>query len=144
MTELNLADGFRFEDLYCRDGLLRLDALFLASLDEALRADLDAARAAPDALEPKAESALVLALAPKLEGFLARLFGVEAEAAALSERHTALAPVYRCKRLFVQRRAARAVKPAEAAELDGAAVEAALGAHMPLPVEEEVFAESPS
>ncbi len=140
MTELVLADGLRFEDLYCRDGLARLDALFLENLDPPLRADLEAARAAPGALEPKADSALVLALAPILEGFLARLFGIEAEAAALCERHTALAPVYRCKRLFVQRRAARAVKPAEAATLDGAAVEAALGAHMPVPVEEEAFA----
>ena len=139
MTELALADGFLFEDLYCRDGLLRLDALFLESLDGSLRADLEAARMSPDALEPKAESELVLALAPGLEGFLARLFGIEAEAAALSGRHTALAPVYRCKRLFVQRRAARAVKPAEAADLDGGAVEAALAAHMPVPVEEEAF-----
>ena len=142
MTELALADGFLFEDLYCRDGLLRLDALFLEGLDAPLRADLEAARLSPDALEPKAEAELVLALAPGLEGFLARLFGIEAEAAALSGRHTALAPVYRCKRLFVQRRAARAVKPAEAAELDGEAVEAALGAHMPVPVEEEAFSEA--
>lgn len=142
MTELALADGFRFEDLYSRDGLVRLDALFLESLDEPLRAELEAARTAPGALEPKAEAALVLALAPKLEACLARLFGIEAEADALSRRHTALAPVYRCKRLFVQRRAARAVKPAEAAALDGAAVEAALGAHMPVPVEEEAFSEA--
>ena len=140
MTELALADGFRFEELYCREGLARLDARFRERLDEPLRADLEAARKAPGALEPKAESALVLALAAKLEGFLARLFGIEAEAEALSRRHTALAPVYRCKRLFVQRRAARAVKPAEAAALDGAAVEAALGAHLPAPVEEEAFA----
>ena len=142
MTDLTLADGFRFEDLYNRDGLVRLDALFLESLDEPLRAELEAARTAPGALEPKAEAALVLALAPKLEACLARLFGIEAEADALSGRHTALAPVYRCKRLFVQRRAARAVKPAEAAALDGAAVEAALGAHMPVPVEEEAFSEA--
>ena len=140
MTELTLADGLRFEDLYCRSGLLRLDALFLDSLDEPLRAELEAARETPDALEPKAESALVLTLAPRLEGFLARLFGIEAEAEALSSRHTALAPVYRCKRLFVQRRAARAVRPAEAAALSGAAVEAALAAHMPVPIEEEAFA----
>ena len=79
---------------------------------------------------------------PGWKVFSARLFGIEAEAAALSERHTALAPVYRCKRLFVQRRAARAVKPAEAAELDGEAVEAALGVHMPVPVEEEAFSEA--
>ncbi len=140
MSEPNLADGLAFEDLYCRSGLLRLDALFLEGLDAPLREALDAARASPGALEAKAESALILALAPKLEGFLARLFGIEAETAALAGRHTALAPVYRCKRLFVQRRAARAVRPAEAAGLDGAAVEAALGAHMPVPVEEEAFA----
>ncbi len=140
MTDLALADGVRFGDLYCRQGLLKLDALFLETLDELLRAELEAARDAPGALEPKTDSALVLALAPKLEGFLARLFGIEAEVEALSVRHTALTPLYRCKRLFVQRRAARAVKPDQAAALDGAAVKAALTAHMPVPVEEETFA----
>ncbi len=144
MSDLALAHGLAFEDLYRRSGLARLDALFLAGLDAPLRERLEAARAlraSGEGREAKADSDLILALAPKLEAFLAALFGVEAEVRALAGRHTALAPVYRCKRLFVQRRAARAVRPAEAATLDGAAVEAALGAHMPLPVAEEVFAE---
>ena len=45
MTSLTLADGFRFEDLYERAGLLRLDRCFLervASTDESLARRLDA------------------------------------------------------------------------------------------------------
>ena len=43
-----------------------------------------AARANPDALAAKAESELLLALAPHLDDFLGRLFGIEAEVQALA------------------------------------------------------------
>ena len=129
MTQLPLRFGFRFEDLYDRDGLVRLDAAFLDRLRDS---DLDLynrlmiARAAPEALDYKAEADLLIALAPHAEDFLAALFGVEAELAALAERHHALAPLYRAKRLFVQRQAAKRVKPEEAAALDGDALAAEL------------------
>ena len=42
-----------------------------------------------------------------------KLFGIEAEARALAERHNALAPLWSVKRLFVQRRAMHKVKPEE-------------------------------
>ena len=60
------------------------------------------------------ESDLLVALAPHVEDFLARLFGIEAEAQALAERHNELAPLYSVKRLFVQRRALHKVKPEDA------------------------------
>ena len=41
------------------------------------------ARAAPDALPGKDESDLIVALGPHLDGFVATLFGIEAETAAL-------------------------------------------------------------
>jgi hypothetical protein len=73
---LRLGFGIAFEDLYSRDGLLRVDAAFmhfLAEADVALRDRLGSAREAPPA--GKEESPLLIALAPHLEDFLARLFG---------------------------------------------------------------------
>ena len=106
-----LGFGIRFGDLYERDGLLRVDAAFLGFLgevDAALRERLIAARdKAPSGRE---ESDLLVALAPHVEDFLAKLFGIESEAQALAERHNALAPLWSVKRLFVQRRALHKVK----------------------------------
>jgi len=121
MPELKLAQGFAFADLYQPAGLARLDQAFLSSLgrtDSALANGLQAARTEPDALEDKAESDLLLAVAPHLDAFVANLFGIDAEIKDLAGRHSALAPLYSCKRLFVQRRAARAFKPEEAAGFD--------------------------
>jgi NADPH-dependent glutamate synthase beta subunit-like oxidoreductase/NAD(P)H-flavin reductase len=112
---LRLRFDILFEDLYTREGLVRLDAAFLQFLAEAdagLRARLDAGRGAPP--QGKDESELLIALAPHAEDFLARLFGIEAEVQALAARHHELAPLYSVKRLFVQRRALHKVKPEDA------------------------------
>jgi NADPH-dependent glutamate synthase beta subunit-like oxidoreductase/NAD(P)H-flavin reductase len=126
---LKLAFGLSFAELYRRDGLTRLDAAFLVHLgaaDASLRPRLAAARADPSRLDAKAESALILDIAPHLDDFLAELFGVQAEFQALAARHHELAPLYAIKRQFVQRRAANKVKPEEAAKLDGPGLEAEL------------------
>jgi NADPH-dependent glutamate synthase beta subunit-like oxidoreductase/NAD(P)H-flavin reductase len=112
---MQLGFGIRFNDLYEREGLLRLDAAFVAFLgeaDAALRGRLLACRETPPS--GKAESDLLVALAPHVEDFLPKLFGIEAEARALAERHNELAPLYAIKRLFVQRRALHKVKPQDA------------------------------
>jgi len=112
---LRLRFNLSFDDLYARDGLARLDAAFLQFLgeaDAALRVQLEAARAAPPLT--RQESDLLIALAPHVEDFLARLFGIEAEVQALAARHHELAPLYSVKRLFVQRRALHKVKPEDA------------------------------
>jgi hypothetical protein len=112
---LQLRFDLSFEDLYRRDGLVRLDAAFLQFLAEAdagLRRRLEAARAAPP--PAREESELLIALAPHVEDFIARLFGIEAELQALAARHHELAPLYSVKRLFVQRRALHKVKPEDA------------------------------
>jgi len=122
MSDLTLAHGLEFFDLYDDRGLARLDALFMAHLTAAdgdLVPRLAAGRADPDGLEAGGLSDLLIAVAPHLEDFLAHLFGIETAVAALAARHHVLAPLYRCKRLFVQRRAARQIKPAEALTLDG-------------------------
>jgi len=124
-TRLSLAHGVAFADLYRPEGLARIDGLFLDALgraDPELRARLEAARRDPCALAAKQESDLIIAVAPHLDRFLVGLFGIEAEFAALVARHHALAPLYACKRLFVQRQAMRAHKPDEAAGFDGEAL----------------------
>ena len=85
----------------------------------ALHDRLMTARREPDALDRKAESDLLVDLAPHLEDFVGELFGIAAEVRALQARHDELAPLYSVKRLFVQRRAVKEVKEADAAALDG-------------------------
>ena len=95
-----------------------------------MRSPRGSARAVPTPRRwtPKAESALILDLAPHLERFLSQLFGIADEVLALAGRHDELAPLYTVKRQFVQRRAGTRIKPAEAEALDGGALERELTA----------------
>ena len=122
MSELALKHGLSFPDLYERDGLVRLDRAFVAHLaagEGALHDRLMTARAAPDALDRKAESDLIVDLSPHLEDFIGELFGIGKEVRALQAAHDRLAPLYSVKRLFVQRRAVKEIKEAEAGALNG-------------------------
>ena len=129
-----LAFGLSFRELYDRDGLIRVDRAFcarLADADPGLHGRLMAARAEPAALEKKDESDLLIELAPHLEDFLGDLFGIGDALDRLRADHHALAPLYACKRLFVQRQAKKVrTEEAEAADADAlrAALEAAIGA----------------
>ena len=126
---LDLGFGLRFEDLYRRDGLVRLDACFVDFLARGhpdLHARLMAARAAPAQVVGKEESDLIVELAPVLEDFVAELFDIVVDTRALQSRHEALAPLYSVKRLFVQRRAAKKYGPEQAATFDGPALRAEL------------------
>jgi NADPH-dependent glutamate synthase beta subunit-like oxidoreductase/NAD(P)H-flavin reductase len=122
MSEFALQHGLSFPDLYERDGLVRLDRAFVAHLavsDVTLHDRLMAARAQPEALDRKAESDLLVDLAPHLEDFIGELFGIVAEVRALQAAHERLAPFYSVKRLFVQRRAIKEIKEADAVRLNG-------------------------
>ena len=128
---MTLQFGFSFDNLYQRDGLVRLDDAFGAFLerrDASLAERLVSGRIAADSIAAADHSQLLLDLAPHLESFIAALFDIEAEAARLSGEHATLAPLYEVKRNFVQRRAIKRLKPDEAAALDGAALAAELGA----------------
>ncbi|HXM83758.1 MAG TPA: FAD-dependent oxidoreductase [Burkholderiales bacterium] len=123
---MKLGFGIRFDDLYEREGLMRLDQAFLRFLresDRALHERLLAARNAPEKLAAKEESDLLVALAPHVEDFLPKLFGIEAEARALAEKHNELAPLYSVKRQFVQRRALHKIRPEEIKAVDPQALE---------------------
>src|SRR5437016_10582934 len=120
-TLMKLGFGIRFGDLYEREGLVRLDQAFLRFLGEADTALHDRLLAARQNPPIKDESDLLVALAPHVEDFLPQLFGIEAQARALAEKHNELAPLYSVKRQFVQRRALHKVK--DTAGVDAAALE---------------------
>ena len=126
---LELGFGFSFLDLYSDAGLRALDAAFcrwLAESDAALATRLAAARADPGALDRRGESDLLIAIAPLLEDWLARLFGIEREVAALQAAQHELAPLYACKRQVVQRKAMNKYKAEEASGFDADALRAKL------------------
>jgi len=135
--------GLSFDDLYDREGLMRVDAAFLVYLGESdatLSERLKSARLAPADFAGKAQSELLIALSPHLEDFLARLFGIETQVQELAARHHELAPLYSCKRLFVQRRAMTKVKLEEAAAIDGPSLEAQLTEYIGAPFSELAYA----
>jgi NADPH-dependent glutamate synthase beta subunit-like oxidoreductase/NAD(P)H-flavin reductase len=140
---LTLGDGLVFGDLYTRMGLVRLDRLFLdhlAAADVELFNRLAAARARADALSGKGESQLLVDLAPHLDDFLGRLFGIADEVRALAEGHDTLAPLFEVKRRFVQRRAAKDIGSDTATAFDGPAMTGDLERRFGQPFDEIVYA----
>jgi NADPH-dependent glutamate synthase beta subunit-like oxidoreductase/NAD(P)H-flavin reductase len=134
MTTPAFGFDLRFDDLYERAGLQRVDAAFCATLEPELAERLSAARGAP--LAAKDESDLLLALAPHVDDFIATLFCIRADLAALQERAEALAPLFAAKRQFVQRRAIKEVSADEAATLDGGALAGELTTRLGAPLTE--------
>jgi NADPH-dependent glutamate synthase beta subunit-like oxidoreductase/NAD(P)H-flavin reductase len=138
----SLGFGFQFDDLSRRDGLIQLDKAFLAGLAEQqpeLYRRVVEARAAPEALDAKAEGELVVALGPHLDQFVAALFGIEAQDEALAAETLALDPVHNCKRLFVQRQAVK--KYPDPSGFDGAALRPELEARFGETLTESSFAQ---
>ena len=126
MDATALGFGLSFADLATRDGLVRLDKLFVEHLGATpdLQARLLAARAAPDTLDAKAEGELVVAVGPAMDGFIGGLFDIAAELDANLAETLQLDPVHACKRLFVQRQAVK--KYADVSELSGTELRLAL------------------
>jgi NADPH-dependent glutamate synthase beta subunit-like oxidoreductase/NAD(P)H-flavin reductase len=141
MDSFKLGFEATFSELSGREGLVRLDRLFVDRLQQAdggLHARLMAARATPASLDAKAEGELVVAMGPHLEDFLGELFGIRAELDTIAARTLELDPVHSCKRLFVQRQAVK--KYGDASAFDGAALRAALEARMGTALTEVGFA----
>jgi NADPH-dependent glutamate synthase beta subunit-like oxidoreductase/NAD(P)H-flavin reductase len=130
-----LEPGFKidFDELYDHQGLRRLDVVFLQFLgeaDAALSQRFEAARANTDSIGRKDESQLLIEVAVHLDDFLARLFSIESEVTALTDSHSALAPLFRCKRQFVQRKAISKYKSPAADTFDGPGLELQLAEFM--------------
>ncbi|HEY8288077.1 MAG TPA: FAD-dependent oxidoreductase, partial [Acetobacteraceae bacterium] len=136
-----LAFGFTFQDLAGRDGLIRLDRLFLDQLqsaDSALHTRLMAARAIPDSLPTKDEADLIVELGSHLDNFVSALFGIEAQTLELARQTHALDPIHACKRLFVQRQAVK--KYPDPSGFDGSALRSSLEARAGEELTELAFA----
>lgn len=107
MAELKLKHGLEFADLYHRDGLVKLDVAFCDFLRE-VNADLYqkcmTARTTPN---PDTDKYLIIDLAPYVEDFIGDFFGITSELQKLRATHNEKSNLYACKRLFIQRRAAR-------------------------------------
>ena len=141
---LQPAFGFTFEDLYSREGLVRLDAAFchqLQGTDQALFESLTEARKDPAALARKAQSELIIALAPHVEDFIGELFGIAPEVRALQAKHDALGPLYALKRKFVQKKAISGMTAEKAAAIPGAKLAAELEALFGEPLTEQSYVE---
>ncbi|MEO8097680.1 MAG: FAD-dependent oxidoreductase [Acidobacteriota bacterium] len=139
---LKLAFGFSFEDLYTREGIVRLDAAFLHNLQDSnagLRARLGEARANPATLDRKPASELIIQLAPHVEDFIGELFGIGQQLTELQERHHDLAPLNALKRKFVQKKAISGVTAEQANDLNGIALEGELESLFGEPLTEASF-----
>ena len=86
MTNLSLSFGLSFEDLYRQPGLARIDEAFIQQLEPELRERLAVARELPEALSAKQRSLLIVDLAPHVEDFVGKLFGIE-KALGARRRH---------------------------------------------------------
>ncbi len=141
---LHLKFGFSFEDLYSREGLVRLDAAFLDQLsasDPALHTRLIEARQNPVVLPDKQKSELIIEAAPHVEDFISDLFGITSELKALQARHNSLAPLYALKRKFVQKKAISGITKEQASAINGVAVGDELAELFHEPVTEASFVE---
>jgi NADPH-dependent glutamate synthase beta subunit-like oxidoreductase/NAD(P)H-flavin reductase len=140
---LRLPFGLAFSDLYQREGLARIDGIFLDRLkarDPALYDRLVAARIDPSSLTAKQHSELIVEVGPHLDDFTGELFGIGAELSALQARHNELAPLYAVKRKFVQRKAIGGLSVEQASAIDGFAIGRELEAFLQEPLTEMGFA----
>ena len=134
--ELKLTDDLTFRDLYTGTGLRRIDDLFCDHLDrtdESLARRMAHARQTMqnvDELDDKAQSDLILELAPHLDDFIGILFGNTKDIQARAKEHHERAPIFAARRLFVQRTALKKIKADEARELNGEALKQTLESHL--------------
>ncbi|SCA57121.1 conserved hypothetical protein [Candidatus Terasakiella magnetica] len=130
MVDLSLSYDLDFNDLYHRDGLLKIDALFrdwVNHYQPALAQRLKAARLAPDQLSKAETSGLILSLAPHLDSFIAHLFQIEESVGQETSDHLDFDAYIECRRKFIQRKAIKAYSKEDAIRFDGKALEKELG-----------------
>jgi NADPH-dependent glutamate synthase beta subunit-like oxidoreductase/NAD(P)H-flavin reductase len=141
---LTLSFGFSFEDLYNRDALARMDGTFLHQLREIapeLHSQLLGARQDEATLSLNQKSELIIAVAPYLEDFIGRLFGIDRPLRELQAKHNELAPLYAVKRKFIQKKALTGYTPEKASLIDGYRIQAELEAFTLEPLTERSYAD---
>lgn len=105
--------GFEFQDLFRPARLADLDRAFLEEVrqidstlvDQLTKSRLDRG----DSMDDAAHSELLMNLAPHLGKFLAGLFRIETAVAHLDRKALEDAPIFDCRRLFLERRVFKAV-----------------------------------
>jgi NADPH-dependent glutamate synthase beta subunit-like oxidoreductase/NAD(P)H-flavin reductase len=118
--------GFTYQDLHSEQRLAQLDQVFLDEVcrdDPALAERLTAWRTVPDVFDPITKSKFLVEAARPLARFVARLFGVEREWRAQAASAGPEAVLFRFRRDFLLRRAARAA-PVPDADLPALAMQA--------------------
>jgi NADPH-dependent glutamate synthase beta subunit-like oxidoreductase/NAD(P)H-flavin reductase len=132
-------EGFTYQDLHREERLAELDRVFreeLAREDPDLAARLAGYRRDPASLDPLSLSRFLVAGARHVSRFVARLFGVEPEWRAQAASAGPEAVLFRFRRDFLQRRAAKTKPPDDAAGLEAAAAAGRA-------IERELFADLP-
>jgi len=123
--------GFQFSDLFLPHRLRALHEEFerhVASTDPELAAGwAEYVRTRGEGIDPRRISEWVIRKAPLVGAFVAKLFGVEKERAALIARAESDEPIFRFKRDFVRRRAMTRFAGEKAAALDAVALRAQVG-----------------
>lgn len=141
MVDLTLAFHFQFEDLYSVDGLYQLDQTFFQWLSVEspdLGQDLLSVRQIP--LNAREESALLIKAAPYVEEFIGMLFNVQPDIYKIQDATNKLSPLFRCKRLFVSRIAAKAYSREDALSFDGKALQDSIESLLGSPYSDLAFA----
>jgi NADPH-dependent glutamate synthase beta subunit-like oxidoreductase/NAD(P)H-flavin reductase len=103
--------GFTYQDLHREERLAELDRVFRAELQEddpSLAARLTLWRSGAESLDPIARSRFLVEAARPVSRFVARLFGVEREWRIQAATASPEAVLFRFRRDFLLRRAARA------------------------------------
>ncbi|MCP5369238.1 MAG: 2-polyprenylphenol hydroxylase [Rickettsiaceae bacterium] len=98
--------GIKFEDFFSLSGLIKLDQSFLSYLsqqDFKLYAKYVHHRAEAQPASTLEISELLIEVAKYLEDFLVEIFCIETENSTLKKNNLKFAPVYECRRKFVQR-----------------------------------------
>jgi NADPH-dependent glutamate synthase beta subunit-like oxidoreductase/NAD(P)H-flavin reductase len=102
---------FTYQDLHREERLAELDRVFLAELeaeDPSLAARLTLWRSGDESLDPIARSRMLVEAARPVARFVARLFGIEREWRSQAAAAAPEAVLFRFRRDFLLRRAARA------------------------------------
>jgi len=102
--------GFTYQDLHSEQRLAELDRVFCDELreeDPALAEKLTAWRTVPDVFDPVTKSKFLVEAARPLARFVARLFGIEREWREQAASAGPEAVLFRFRRDFLLRRAAR-------------------------------------
>ncbi|MBS0185661.1 MAG: pyridine nucleotide-disulfide oxidoreductase [Proteobacteria bacterium] len=124
--------NFSTQNLYTQEGLQEIDKAFLIFLKDAscvLYEAYESVRFGKE-ISPQEESKLLLELAPFVESFLAKIFSIEKEVFDLQKSLSNLAPLFQCRRLFVQRRALKKYSAEESKDFEGLVLEKHLLSHM--------------